>query len=479
MSLDVLAVLNQISETKKVAEKKKIMEKYDFENSLIKFFWKMAYGRVNLHTRKMIPLSHGSEEHPKDFEYVATLLSQLRDRTFSGNAQVAHIESVLGNLHPDCIEVYNRVIKGNLRCGIGGTVANKVWGKDFIKKYPVMLISPYCAKKAAKIVEDGAVMQLKSDGVRGVCEVKDKGGYDFKFFSRQGEEFLGLNDVFQEEIRDIILHAFDDINADVSIDGEFTYIDENGKHDPSKASGIMNKAIQGTATEDEISSLTYLVWDLILEDEQLNYLSRLKDLQQVNWDTLKNVKMVDTWKVSNLEQVAAKYQEIVDAGNEGVVLKSLKNIWKDTRVTDCIKYKEKHSASLKIVGWYYGEKGKEFQNVLGGFVVQSEDGKVHCNTGSGLSFEDRGILSESLDKKGKPIYLSEDGYYIKDPSVDYEEYVGRIVEMEYNKRTKNKEGRETYSLRFPIIKHFRLDKDQPDSLETMILEEKRSRGLKL
>lgn len=477
----ILDILNEIEQAKGAA-KKKVLEKHK-DNTLLKEFWQFTYGRVNLHTRKTISLEIGSDSFPKNFGRVVSLLDTLRSKVYSGNAQAALIEDTLKVLHTDCIEVYNRVIKGNLRCGIGATVANKVWGKDFIPKYPVMLISPYCPKKAAKIMEGGAVLQLKSDGVRGLCEVssKEEGGYSYRFYSRQGEEFLGLDEVFEEDIKEIVGAAWHFNNSGVRTDGEFTYIDENGKHIPSIASGIMNKAIHGTATKQELDSLTYVVWDMYHPEDLETYYDRLEDLMDVLKEVAPSkVLLATTWPVDDLQQVAVKYQQIVDEGNEGVVLKSLGNLWKPTRVTDCIKYKERHSASLEVVSWYYGEDGKEFQNVLGGFKVQSSDGKVLTNTGSGLSFEDRGILAGGLDEKGKPTYLKdEDGNYIKDPNVNYDDYIGDILEMEYNKRTQTKDGRETYSLRFPIVKHFRSDKSVADTLKTMINEEALSRGLKL
>lgn len=478
----ILDILKEIEEAKGNKPKLSIL-KANKDNDVLQELWYFTYGRVNLHTRKTVPLEIGSDSFPKNFGAVVSLLDKLRCKVASGKAQEGLIYETLKVLHTDCIEVFNRVIKGNLRCGLGATVANKVWGKDFIKKYPVMLISAYCPKKAAKIMKGGAVLQLKSDGVRGICEASTvlEGGYSYRFYSRQGEEFLGLDEVFREDVKELIGNIYNLDSHGVRTDGEFTYIDENGKHDPSKASGIMNKAIQGTATKEELESLTYVVWDLYLPEEDEIYSVRLEDLKGAIEDiNPEKIILAETWPVNNLEEVAIKYQEIVDAGNEGVVLKSMSNLWKDTRVSDCIKYKEKHQAEFVIKGHYLGEEGKEFQKVLGGFYIESQDGKVISKTGSGLTFYDRGILAGTLDLKGKPIYLKDDdGNYIKDPNVNYEDYHGQIVTIEYNKRTKTKDGRETFSLRFPIVKQFRLDKDIANTVEEMVDQENASRGFRL
>lgn len=479
---NILEILSEIENEKGSTKKKKVLQKHK-NNIALQEFWLLTYGRINLHTRKTVPLEIGSDSNPKNFGAVLYLLDQLRLKTSSGNAQAQMIEDTLKGLHPDCIEVYNRVVSKNLRCGIGATVANSVWGKDFIKKYPVMLISPYCPKKAAKIMKGGAVLQLKSDGVRGICEITQ--AWDNRlvsFFSRQGEQFFGLESVFEDQVKSLAKKMYWLNGHDFFIDGEFAVI-EDGKHNPSKASGIMNKAIQGTATDEELKSLVYIVWDVYIPagPDADNYKDRLEDLKDgLDDSNPKNIMLAETWYVETLEQVAAKYQEIVDAGNEGVVLKSLSNKWADKRVTDCIKYKEKHQAEFVIKGHYLGEEGKEFQKVLGGFYIESQDGKVISKTGSGLTFYDRGILAGTLDSKGKPIYLKDDdGNYIKDPSANYEDYHGQIVTIEYNKRTKTKDGRETFSLRFPIVKQFRLDKDVANTVEEMVDQENASLGLRL
>lgn len=476
--MDILDILKEI-EKAKGSRKQKVLAKYK-DHYLLKKVWHLCYGRHNYRTKKQVDVSKckGSSSYID----MIKLLECLINGGDKANSLIKYLEDhMITHFSPNVTEVFNRIISGNLRTGIGATVANKVWGKDFISKYPVMLLSAYCPKKAKKIMESGkAVLQLKSDGVRGISELRPE---DVKFFSRNGEEFHCLGN-FKPIIRKLVRYVDSDA-TDAMVDGEFSVI-EDGVYNPSKASGILNKCIKGTATEDEVDSLTYVVWDLVLptdEDEGITYNDRLPDLKSsVHLVGSDKLGMVDSWEVDSLEDVVTKYRKVVDQGNEGVVLKSLDNVWKPTRVSDCIKYKEKHSGSFKIVSWYRGDSGKEFQNVLGGFHVESEDGMVVSKTGSGLSFEDRGIFSNGVDKKGKPVYPKDaNGNYI--PVDGFEEfcnnYISQIVEMEYNKRSKTRDGRETYSLRFPIIKEFRCDKDEADTLHTLVSEEALSRGLKL
>lgn len=472
MILDILEAINK----EKGKNKVELLSKHK-DNILLQELWFLTYGRVKFHTNVIVEPSLGDCGAVSNYGAVVSLLDKLRCKVVTGNAAKGLITNTLSTLNPRCIEVYNRVIKGNLKCGIGEKAGNEVWGKDFIKPYPVMLISAHCPKKAAKIISNpsGAVMQLKSDGVR--CIVHGEYDSDIKFYSRQGEEFHGLSSKFEEVISRFTESMGTCIGA-YQIDGEMVYIGEDGVHDPRKAAGIMNSCIHGTASERDIDSLQYIIWDMTADgdDVGMRYCDRLYALQSFV-DGYESVSVVPSWKVTTLEEVHQKYNEILESGNEGVVLKSLSNVWADKRVTDCIKYKAKHQAEFMITGWYKGEAGNEMCNVIGGYEVSSACGKVIANTGSGLTFKDRNILTEVVN--GKEVAVKDaDGYFVPNTDIDNNDLLGKIVTIEYNARTLDKKGRDTYSLRFPIFNGIRFDKTEADTLETMIAQEASTNGLR-
>jgi DNA ligase-1 len=472
MILDILESINKEKGKKKIVELSKHRE-----NMLLQELWLLTYGRANFHTNVIVDPSIGDCGAVSDYGSVISLLDKLRCKVVTGNSAKELITDTLSKLNPRCIEIYNRVIKGNLKCGIGEKAGNEVWGKDFIKPFPVMLISAHCPKKAAKIISDplGAVMQLKSDGVR--CIVHGEYQSGIKFYSRQGEEFHGLSGKFEKAICRFTTDMGTEIGA-YQIDGEMVYIGEDGVHDPRKAAGIMNSCIHGTASETDIDSLHYIIWDMIAENDDMDmkYDDRISLLQDYVRD-YQCVSVVPSWEVTTLEEVHQKYNEILESGNEGVVLKSLSNVWSNKRVTDCIKYKARHQAEFKITGWYKGESGNEMCNVIGGFNVESACGKVVASTGSGLTFDDRNILTEVVD--GKVVAVKDsDGYYVPNPDINNDDLIGSIVTIEYNTRTLDKNGRETYSLRFPIFKGIRFDKTEADTLEIMIAQESSTNGLR-
>lgn len=483
----IIQILDEINGLSGAAKGKKLAEYSDV--ALLKEVWHMAYGNHTFFTTVAYP-NVGQEDKPNKVKDVLELLNKLENREATGQSAKNLIHETLSELNTESIELYNRIIAKNLGCGIGLKAGNKVWGKDFIEEFPVMLISPHCNKKAGKILQSkgGGVLQLKSDGVRGVMRASFGDTETIiNYYTRQGEEILQLADRFQEEL-DKLIEEYSTQGGWAMLDGEFVVIGEDGVHDPKATSGILNKCLKGTATQEEIDSLTYVVWDFIV-DEDLEeysatpYTTRILDLQ-VALEGNERIICVDSWNVSSIEEVHAKYNEIVEAGNEGVVLKSTSNVWKPTRVTDCIKYKEKHQAEFKVTGIYLGKPNGEFRNVIGGYSIESACGKVVCNTGSGLSFKERGILmtSEAVVKKGRTTYVEKpvkvDGVYQADPDFDMQSVIGTIVTMEYNQRTKDKNGRDTYSLRFPIVKAHRFDKSEPDTMLTMVSQESSSYGLR-
>jgi ATP-dependent DNA ligase len=474
MILDILETINREKGKKKV----ELLSKHK-DNVLLQELWFLTYGRVKFHTNVVVDPSIGDCGAEFNYGAVVSLLDKLRSKVVTGNAAKDLITNTLSQLNPRCIEIYNRVIKGNLKCGIGEKAGNEVWGKDFIKPFPVMLISPHCPKKAAKIISDprGAVMQLKSDGVR--CIVHGDYVSGVKFYSRQGEEFQGLHQKFSSEIEAFTTDMGTDI-GEYQIDGEMICLDENGVHNPRKAAGILNSCIHGTVSEEDVASLRYIIWDMTAsnDDNDMTYEERLYALESfINNCDYEHISVVPSWRVKTLEDVHTKYNEILDSGNEGIVLKSLSNVWADKRVTDCIKYKAKHQAEFIITGWYKGESGNEMCNVIGGYNIESSCGKVKSNTGSGLTFKDRNILMEVVG--GKEVAVKDDnGYYVPNPDINNDDMIGKVVTIEYNARTNDKNGRDTWSLRFPIFMGIRFDKSEADTLETIIAQEASANGLR-
>jgi ATP-dependent DNA ligase len=139
--------------------------------------------------------------------------------------------------------------------------------------------------------------------------------------------------------------------------------------------------------------------------------------------------------INNLATAQALYQEKLDEGEEGLILKDPEGPWEDKRVKHQVKMKAELEADLLCTGTTAGT-GK-YTGMIGALEVRSADGAVKCSVGTGLSDEERR----------------------SDPS----EFVGKVLAVKYNalitdKKTKAK------SLFLPVFVEIRLDKDKADSL---------------
>jgi len=246
--------------------------------------------------------------------------------------------------------------------------------------------------------------------------------------------------------------------------------------------GIVNKSLQGTISPEEQAGIVYQVWDLIpyevyygTKEEQKaqdpmteGYQRRLAMLRSAI-NNCPNIEIVPTKLVNSFEEAKADYNQYRLDGMEGSILKNVDFVWRDSRVPDQVKIKNKTPIDLKIVGIYAHKKDP---NKVGGFVVVDASGHAQTNTGSGLTDTDQEkVWDESL---GADVWVKRpctlevrgdlDREYIMANS---EKYLGAILEMEVDglQRSKTrKKGEPEFSFFLPIIKKVRWDKTEPNDI---------------
>jgi DNA ligase-1 len=125
-------------------------------------------------------------------------------------------------------------------------------------------------------------------------------------------------------------------------------------------------------------------------------------------------------------------REAVLDQKEGIMINKNDGLYKTKRTDDLLKVKVFHTVDLEVTG--YGEGEGKYKDMLGYLVVDYKGNPLRV--GSGLSDEERTILFRYAD-----------------------ELVGRIVEVSYFEESQNEDGK--LSLRFPVFKGFRDDKDEP------------------
>lgn len=357
-------------------------------------------------------------------------LDVLSSRTLTGNAAFYHLHWILESLPAEDARVIERIIEKDLRCGVSEATVNKIW-PGLIPTYPVMLASGFDEKIMNKM-NYPAYVQLKLDGMRFNAIVNNDA---VEFRSRNGKEINLLGNL-EEEFRKLAG------GMSVVFDGELVVMDATGIMNRQKGNGILNKAVKGTITDTEASKAHAVIWDMIpLVDFKkgfcdVDYMTRFSMLADVLENTpQQKVSLIENIEVANEDEAHHLFEEYFQQGEEGIILKNITSPWEDKRVKHQVKFKGELECDLRCVDWQEGT-GKNVGK-LGALVLESSDGIIKVNVGSGFTDEQR-------DKYTK------------------RNTVGKIVAVKYNARIKDKKSLQE-SLFLPVFLELREDKDDADS----------------
>ena len=374
-----------------------------------------------------------------DLKSAVDNLSILSSRTLTGNAAIAQLQMILSSVTAEDALVIERIIGKDLKCGVSTSTVNKVW-KNLIPEFPCMLCSPFEQKLVDKIVFP-AIVQKKEDGMRFNAIVKFdrdlKGTVEFR--SRSGKEISLLGSLEQEFIE----LAY---GKDLVFDGELLVYDtvetdSNGKIcDRQTGNGILNKAVKGTISKEEADRVVATLWDQIPYedfivgkcDQRYDYRLKRLDYLLARLPSETKIELVETFEVHSLEQTQTIFQNYLDDGDEGIILKDPNSLWENKRSKGQIKFKAELDCDLKVVSVLSGT-GK-YADMIGSLCCESADGIVKVYVGSGFTDEQRNAS----------------------PS----EYYDKIISVKYNARIKNVQGEE--SLFLPIFLEVRNDKEFAD-----------------
>ena len=357
-------------------------------------------------------------------------LFPLASRMVTGNAAIAHLTETLSSLSADDAKVIERIIEKDLRCGVSTSTANKVW-PDLVMDYPCMLCSQYEEKLINKI-QFPAYVQLKMDGMRfnaivrnGVVEFRSRNGKEIQLLGNLEEEFILLAQ-----------------GVDCVFDGELIVKDKGIILDRQTGNGILNKANKGTIKTDEARKVHATVWDVIPYSDFVSgvcnvpYQTRFETISSFNLP--EKIHLVETTEVYSLDAAQKIFEEYLNEGQEGIILKSQTGIWENKRAKHQIKFKGELECDLEIIGVEEGT-GK-YAGKLGALVCASRHEnrqRVAVSVGSGFNDAHR-----------------DEFWNIRDS------LIGKIVAVKYNAKIVNKQGE--ISLFLPIFIEMRDDKDVAD-----------------
>ena len=418
------------------------------DNLLLKRVLKAALDPYTQYYQRKIPKYERTEKPPQSLSWGLNQLQPLTKREYTGNAAIKHLQAILSSVTEDNAEVIKRVVTKDLKCGVNIATVNKVFGKKFIETYPCMLASAF-NEKAFESIKYPALVQEKLDGMRANIIIDSEGIVDVR--SRNGKQ-ISLDGHFDELVKNVFYKsptlASLDIFHGAVLDGELLVLDENDLFilDRKTGNGILNKAVKGTITPEETARVRFECWDMIpLEDFkkgicEIPYFDRLAVLNE-RMDQVYNAQedhligILKTETVASYADCEEIFNEALEAGEEGIIVKNGDSPWEDKRSKYQVKMKAELEADLLVEGIVEGT-GK-YEGLVGSLSCTTKDRNLKVNVGSGLSDEHR--------------------------KMDPDDFIGKIVSVKYNEKIKDKNS-DHWSLFLPIFQELRLDKTVPDNI---------------
>lgn len=449
--MNIKEIFDEIANESSTLKKTEIVTKYK-DDELFKRVLYMANSKRIKFYIKQIP-EYKKSNTTYTLIWALDQLSLLSNRTLTGYDAIRHLKSILENVSSDSAYIIERIIEKDCKIGFGTRMINKVF-PDLIEKTGYMGCKPYSKDLVIKLLAKGsAYSQEKMDGryMNSIIQ-----GGEILNESRQGEPTLLENPaVFSElaQLKDCVL------NGELTMDGGISRYEANGII--SSLITIATKKSEGKDVSKDIAKLEkrhmpynqaldlirFTAWDILTIDEYFTrkcnrpYYERLNDLRE----TLKDCKMlsiVETREVSTIEEVMQHFNEILERGGEGTVLKSKDGVWADTKPSYQIKIKTEMNLDLRIIGFNYGTKGTKNENVISSIDCESEDGLLVTTAG--------GMDEDTMD------YVTE----------NQENLMRTIMEIKCSGLSKDNKG--NYSTLHPRFCKFRDDKSVANTLAECI-----------
>ena len=412
-----------------------VMQEHANNEELKEFFRLCLDKQLNFYIRK---IPKYDTKHLGDISLSDAMrsLSKLSSRMFTGKKATIFLSKLLNRCNENDSKVIEMIINRDPSCGVSVTTVNKIW-PNLIEVWPCHLCERSTEKNLANI-KYPAISQEKADGMRINVVYENENIY---FKSRNGSDVV-LFDFLNEEVRKFCKY----VTGNFVIDGEALVWNEDFTEvlDRATGNGIMNKAIQGTISEEEAKRVFIRIWDIIPYDEFKSgratekYITTIKKINFIlKKESFKKFEMILTKIVKNKQEALKFYKIMLEKGKEGSILKNFDSVWENARSKDNVKLKIEEDVELIVTGWYEHRKKK---NWIGGLTCESSDGIIKVNVGSGL---------KDPDRKKDPIY-----------------YMSKITTVRSNGiiESKGKEEKSLFLPRFP--KDFvRFDKDEAQSYE--------------
>lgn len=386
-------------------------------------------------------------EYPGKYELkddtLGRIYEQLAQRAVTGDAAKRELRNILGLHTHEGQELISLIIKRSVGNGIGNSMVLKVWPKLYFSP-PYMRCSLLDTKTKAYFASlKRFFVQKKADGSYATV-VKTLDNTD-KAFTRAGS-------YYPTWLVERLLKGA--VGGNYVFIGELLVWKDGSLLKRQDGNGIYNSIIQGEP-EESFAEYTFQMeaWDLLSTDEfeagysSVRYEARLDALRTLSAHC--HVDVIESVIVHSLKEAKAVTIQYQKDGFEGSIYKDPDMPWKDHTSTLQVKDKVVFEAEYRVTAQYEGT-GKA-KGMLGGITIETSDGLLRSNCGTGFS-----------DKQRKEYWENS--------------LVGSIVTASANEVI-SKRGETIVSLFLPVFEEVReFDKREADSLARVLQQFEAAKG---
>lgn len=440
----ILDILELLESTAGRLAREEILNDNSRNELLKRVFWSVLDPYIDFGVRKFKAvaakgLKTQSDEETID-QFLDLLLNELAPRNLSGNAAKDAVTRHMSLMDERQQKWCHRILLRNLRVGVDHT-CNKVW-PGLIKKFEVQLAKTlktgHEKDTGIQIIDEVSYpvrVEPKLDGLRCVA-VKANG--IVTMYTRNGNVL--------ETLPQIAKTLTDAVIDNCVFDGEALGNDWNES----------NSVLMSSKGSKDDSNITYWVFDSLTLKEWVDQATDVPMSERVNMTKSRvasarksshvNVKCVEGETVTNEADLMRFYQNAMNGGHEGIMLKDLTAPYRFKRSDAILKMKPVITFEGVIIGSYEGRVGTKNAGKFGGFYVCLPN-KIVTRIGGG--FND--AIRAEFQLNG------------------VDTYNGRIVEIEGQPDPLTKDGlTKDGRVRFPVFTRFRDPSDvAQDVLDTV------------
>jgi len=363
--------------------------------------------------------------HSNTYGSIFTLLDDLNNRVATGHTAIANVNRFVQENYIYKDLIFN-IIDRNLKTRSTASMINKV-KPGLIPTFDVALAKAFDEKTQKKVdyVNDTWYVSRKLDGVRCLAIVDGEG--DARFFSRQGKEFLTLENL-KADIKLLGL-------KNTVLDGEVCIVDDNGDEDfASIIKEIKRK-------DHTIVNPFYWMFDMLSIEDFESKVSEVKFGQRI----LDLTNAVSTsFQLYGVSQMIGVLEQKI--GNDQVfsemMTESKAGGWEGLMLRKDSTYKGKRSNEILKVKQMHDEE----------YIVVDLENDVHRVIVDGSEVEEEMLKNVIIEHKGNRVHVGsgfshdQRRHYFANPN----EILGKQITVQYFEESQSKSGE--YSLRFPVIK---------------------------